>query len=369
VKLSEVELRRVSLPLATPFRSSRGTETARDVLLVKVASPEGEGWGECVAPSEPGYTSEYTDGAEQVIRRHLLPRLFAAGDVTAAGVGPLLSGVVGHQMAKAALETAVLDAELRARGESFATHLGAVRDRVPAGVAVGITGSVSELADRVAELVAAGYRRVKLKVEPGWDLEPVAAVRDRFPDLALQVDANGAYTLADTARLAALDPFGLLLVEQPLPTGDLLGHAELARRIATPVCLDESIDSLAAAVTALELGACSVVNIKAGRVGGWYEARRIHDLCASRGIPVWCGGMLETGLGRAGNVALAALPNFSLPGDLSASERYFPVDLTPPFRLDDGHLRVPDGPGLGAEPIPEVLAAHTTACDRINPGN
>ncbi len=369
MKLSQVELHRVRLPLATPFRSAHGTETARDVLVVRVSSPEGEGWGECVAPSEPGYTSEYTEGAHQVIRRHLLPRLFAAGDISGAAVAPLLAGVAGHQMAKAALETAVIDAELRARGESFAGHLGAVRDRVPAGVAVGIAGSVPELLDRVEELVDAGYQRVNLKIEPGWDVGPVGAVRERFADLPLQADANGAYTLADAEHLAALDPFGLLLIEQPLPAADLLGHAELARRIRTPICLDETIDSLPAAAAALQLGACSVVNVKAGRVGGWYEARRIHDLCAARGVPVWCGGMLETGLGRAANLALAALPNFTLPGDLSASDRYFPVDLTPPFRLEDGHLRVPDGPGLGVSPVPDVLAAHTTSCERILPGD
>lgn len=369
MKISEAELRRVTLPLTSPFRTSRGVEAARDVLLVKVVTPDGEGWGECVAPSVPGYTSEYTDGAHHVIRSHLLPRLFAAGDLAAADVEGLLAVVAGHQMAKAALETAVLDAELRASGQSFAAHLGAVRDRVPSGVAVGIPGSVGELLDTVEGLVAAGYRRVKLKIQPGWDAGPVRAVRERFGEaLPLQVDGNGSYTLADADRLAALDPYHLLLVEQPFPAGDLLGHAELARRITTPICLDESVDSLAAAVVALAVKACSVVNIKPGRVGGWFEARRIHDFCAARGVPVWCGGMLETGLGRAGNLALAALPNFTLPGDLSASERYFPVDLTPPFRLDDGHLRVPDGSGLGVEPIPEVLAEVTTTVERIRGG-
>jgi o-succinylbenzoate synthase len=264
------------------------------------------------------------------------------------------------------VEMAVLDAELRAEGQSFAGYLGAVTDRVAAGVAVSIMESIPALLDAVAAYLDAGYVRIKLKVEPGWDVEPVRAVREHFGDgLLLQVDANAAYTLADARHLDRLDPFDLLLVEQPLAADDLRGHAELARRLATPVCLDESITSAGVAATAISLGACSVVNIKPGRVGGYLEARRVHDVCATHGVPVWCGGMLETGIGRAGNVALAALPNFTLPGDTSASDRYYELDITPPFRLEDGCLKVPTGPGLGVVPIPEVLDDRTRSVEHI----
>jgi O-succinylbenzoate synthase len=368
VKISEVELRRIRLPLVAPFRTSFGTQTSRDVLLIKVVTPEGEGWGECVATEEPLYSSEYIEAAHHVIREHLLPRLLAPTALSANEVAPLLRAVKGHPMAKGALEMAVLDAELRAAGLTFAEHLGGVRDTVDSGVSVGIMQSIPQLLDTVGGYLAAGYRRVKLKIEPGWDVEPVKAVRERFgDDLLLQVDANTAYTLGDTRRLARLDAFDLLLIEQPLPEDDVRGHAALARHLRTPVCLDESITSARAAADAIALGACSVVNIKAGRVGGYLEARRVHDVCAAHGVPVWCGGMLETGLGRAANIALAAAPNFTLPGDISASDRYFAQDITAPFVLDDGRLRVPTGPGLGVVPLADVLESVTTSVETIRP--
>jgi O-succinylbenzoate synthase len=365
--LERVELRRLRLPLVTPFRTSFGTSTHRDVLLVRVDTADATGWGECVADAEPTYSAEYAEGAQHVLRHHLLPRLAAAGTVTAARVGPVLAAVKGHPMAKAALETAILDAELRAAGMSLADHLGAVTDRVPAGVSVGIQASVLALLDAVEGYLAEGYLRIKLKIEPGWDVEPVRAVRERFGDVLLQVDANTAYRLSDARRLARLDDFDLLLVEQPLPEDDVRGHAELARMLRTPICLDESITSARAAADAIALGACSVVNIKAGRVGGYLEARRVHDVCAANGVPVWCGGMLETGLGRAANVALAALPGFVLPGDTSASRRYYRQDITEPFELEDGHLRVPTAPGLGRAPLPDVLAELTTSVEEVLP--
>src|SRR6266576_899303 len=236
VKLSAVELHRIRLPLVAPFRTSFGTETEKDALLVRVVPPEGVGWGECVALPEPVYSAEYADGAQDVLRRFLLPRLFSRADVSAADVAHVLGPVKGHPMAKAALEMAVLDAELRAAGQSFATRLGAVRDRVPSGVSVGIMDSVGQLLDAVAAYLDAGYVRIKLKIEPGWDVEPVRAVRERFgDDVLLQVDANTAYTLADARHLARLDAFDLLLIEQPLAEDDLHGHAELARLIRTPV--------------------------------------------------------------------------------------------------------------------------------------
>lgn len=366
MKIEGIELRRVTMPLVAPFRTSFGIETTRDVLLVRVVSGEAEGWGECVAMTDPLYSSEYTEAAADVLRRHLIPRLAATPRLDAYAVGPALAPIRGHRMAKAALETAVLDAELRAQGRPLARELGAVRDRVPCGVSVGIMSSLGELLDAVGGYLAAGYLRIKLKIEPGWDVAPVRAVRERFGDeVLLQVDANAAYTVADARLLARLDPFGLLLIEQPLDEEDILGHAELAKLITTPICLDESITSARTAAAAIRLGAAAIVNVKPGRVGGYLEARRIHDVCAAHGVPVWCGGMLETGLGRAANVALAALPGFTLPGDTSASARYFRTDLTEPFVLQDGHLPVPTGPGLGVEPVPEILRAATSATEWI----
>ncbi|NRQ38285.1 o-succinylbenzoate synthase [Nonomuraea sp. NN258] len=361
MNITGVELRRVQMPLTAPFRTSFGVAHHRDILLVRVVTPEAEGWGECVAMESPMYSDEYTDGAAEVLRRFLVPMLAAVPDLDANRVAPALSGVKGHRMAKAALETAVLDAELRAAGTSFGRHLGAVRDRVRCGVSIGITDSVGRLLEEVAGYLDEGYVRIKLKIQPGWDVEPVAAVRERFGDrVPLQVDANAAYTLADAQALARLDAFGLELIEQPLAAGDLHQHAVLARRLSTPICLDESIESAADAAHALSIGACSIVNIKPGRVGGYLEARRIHDLCLANGVAVWCGGMLETGLGRAANVALAALPGFTLPGDTSASRRYYAADLTEPFELSEGTLAVPRGPGLGVAPLADRLAEVTT---------
>lgn len=366
MKLEGVELRRIAMPLVAPFRTSFGTQTTRDVLLLRVVTDTGEGWGECVAMSAPLYSSEYVDAAADVLRRFLVPALAAAGPLSAPLVAEALAPYQGHRMAKAALEMGVLDAELRAEGRSFGRELGAVHDRVPCGVSVGIMDSVPALLDAVGGYLDEGYVRIKLKIEPGWDVEPVRAVRETYgDDVLLQVDANTAYTLADARHLARLDVFDLLLIEQPLAEEDVLGHADLARLIRTPVCLDESITSAQTAAAAIRLEACSVVNIKPGRVGGYLEARRIHDLCAAHGVPVWCGGMLETGLGRAANVALAALPGFTLPGDTSGSGRYYATDVTAPFVLDGGHLAVPQGPGLGVVPLPDELAAVTTGTEWV----
>jgi O-succinylbenzoate synthase len=368
MKLLALELRRIAIPLVAPFRTSFGTETARDVLLIRAITPDAEGWGECVAMEAPLYSSEYTDGAHHVVKAHLAPRLLAGSDLRASDVATRLAPVHGHPMAKAALEAAVLDAELRTAGVSLGSYLGAVRDRVPAGVSVGIMETVDELVDTVAGYLEAGYVRIKLKIEPGRDIEPVRAVRERFgPDLLLQVDANCAYVLGDARHLSELDPFGLLLIEQPLPEDDVRGHAALARQLRTPICLDESIVSARAAADAIALGACAIVNVKPGRVGGYLEARRVHDVCAANGVPVWCGGMLETGIGRAANVALAALPNFTLPGDTSASDRYFTTDITAPFVLDGGALRVPTGPGIGVEPVAAILDELTTSLEQLTP--
>ncbi|HEY2689167.1 MAG TPA: o-succinylbenzoate synthase [Streptosporangiaceae bacterium] len=361
MKITGIELRRVAMPLVAPFRTSFGTETTRDILLVRVVTPESEGWGECVAMSDPLYSSEYVDGAADVLTRFLIPALTTLDNPSVSEVGTALRRFNGHLMAKAALETAVLDAELRASGLPLARFLGATRSRVACGVSVGIMESVPQLLDAVDGYLAEGYQRIKLKIEQGWDVEPVRAVRERFGDILLQVDANAAYSLAEARQLAALDPFDLLLIEQPLPEDDVRGHAELARMLRTPICLDESITSARAAADAIALGACRIVNIKPGRVGGYLEARRVHDVCAAHDVPVWCGGMLETGVGRAANLALAALPGFVFPGDTSGSARYYHQDITPPFVLSDGYLPVPAGPGIGVEPLPDVLDSVTTS--------
>ncbi|WP_242492433.1 o-succinylbenzoate synthase [Agromyces binzhouensis] len=400
-RIEAIELHRLEVPLVRPFETSFGRETAREVLLVHVRTDRGDGWGECVAGRDPFYSGEYVDGAASVIEHYLAPALLRApvprvvddGHVSgvliedpahatgiwvddreqggasgngvqggaaasiasvplAASVAPALSFVAGHRMAKGALEAAVLDAELRAQGRSMGECFGAVRDWVDCGVSVGIAPTLEELLDEVTGYLEAGYRRIKLKIKPGWDLVPVAAVRELIGrDAMLQVDANTAYTADDIPLLASLDPFDLLLIEQPFAEEDLATHVRLAEAAATPVCLDESILDVTTAVDAIERGATSIVNIKPGRMGGFLEALRVHDACRAREVPVWCGGMLETGVGRAANVAIAALPGFVLPGDTSASGRYFAEDLTEPFVLGAGEhrgqMRVPDAAGTG----------------------
>jgi O-succinylbenzoate synthase len=367
------------LPLVSPFTTSFATETEREAVVLaahaEVPGPGGRtietvGWGECVAGSIPLYSSEYVRGALDVTAHFLAPRLFEAQQedrLSAETVGVTLAPIRGHRMAKAALEMAVLDATLRARDESLAHYLGAVRDRVPSGVSVGIQDSIPQLLDTVAGYLDTGYVRTKLKIKPGWDVEPVRAVRERFGDIMLQVDANAAYTLVDAAHLRRLDDFDLLLIEQPLAEDDLYQHAQLAKLMRTPMCLDESIVSAEAAAVAIGLGAAAVINIKPGRVGGYLEARRIHDLARANGVAVWCGGMLETGLGRGANAALAAMPGFSLPGDISGSDRFYKQDITEPFVVEDGHITVPTGPGLGVEPIPEVLDEFTISRSVLTP--
>ncbi|MGH9170651.1 MAG: o-succinylbenzoate synthase [Acidimicrobiales bacterium] len=366
--IDAVELLQVDLPLVRPFRTSFGTETLRQALIVRVETSAGEGYGECVSGSEPLYSSEFLDSSWLTMRACLVPRLFRAGELDAESVASVLGEIKGHRMAKAALEMAVLDAELRAAGQSLASRLGAVATRVTPGVSVGIPGSLAELLDIVGAHLEEGYTRIKLKIEPGWDVEAVAAVRERYGDeLMLQVDANTAYCLEDLPQLQELDRYGLLLLEQPFDEEDLLSHCELARRIKTPVCLDETITSAALAAQAIELGACSIINIKAGRVGGYLEALKVHDTCKGRSVPVWCGGMLETGLGRAANLALGALPGMTLPGDISATDRYYKADITAPFVLENGSIGLPDGPGLGVEVDTAALQELTSRREVLRP--
>jgi len=376
--ITGVELRRIAMPLVSPFRTSFGSQTERDILLVRVEmteadSPSGdivEGWGECVALAEPTYSPEYVEGAEHVIVNHLLSRLFAAGPIEAADIAPILAKVHGHPMAKGAIEMAVLDAQLRATQQSFASFLNAPATRIPSGVSIGIHETTDDLLATVQGYLDDGYVRIKLKIEPGSDIEQVAAVRDLIgPDTPLQVDANTAYRRTDGAHLRQLDDYDLLLIEQPLPEEDIIGHARLADEVTTPICLDESLLSAAGTADAIELGACEIANIKPGRVGGYLEAVRIHDLCVAKGIPVWCGGMLETGIGRAANAALAALPGFTLPGDISASTRFYAQDIvTDPITIEDGQVTVPTIPGLGFEVDRPFLESVTTTKRLIKAG-
>ncbi|MFG6503914.1 o-succinylbenzoate synthase [Microbacterium sp. P05] len=366
VRLTGFDLRVLHMPLVSPFTTSFGTEDMREVIIVRARTADGEGWGEVVTQSAPLYSSEYTEGAWDVLRRWMIPALLDAPSLAAEDVAGVLSPFVGHRMAKAGLETAVLDAALRVEGRSFAQYLGAVRDRVPSGVSVGIQRDPAALVDAVGGYLDEGYARIKIKIKPGRDIDDTAAVREAFEQIALQVDANSAYTLADAELLAELDRFQLLLIEQPLQEDDLVDHATLAGRLRTPVCLDESIVSAKAAADAIALRAASIINIKAGRVGGYLEALAIHDLCRAADIPVWCGGMLETGIGRAANAALAALPGFTLPGDISASSRFYARDIvTEPAVLEDGHVRVPVGAGLGVEIDPVALDDFTVAYEEV----
>ena len=356
MKLQEIELSTIHLPLVRPFRTSFGTQTSREVLMVKVTNENGTvGWAECVAMSEPLYSPEYVAGCLDLMKRFLIPALREKSSITAEDVPIVLKPFLAGQMAKAALETAILDAQLRDQKISLAKYLGATKSKVECGVSVGIANNLEALVEEVKSYVDAGYRRIKLKIEPGWDYEAVKTIRNLYPDIPLQVDANQAYSRADGKLLAKLDEFNLLLIEQPLDEHDILGHALLAKEVKTPICLDESIISLQAAEDSLALKATTIINIKPGRVGGYIESKKIHDLCVKNNIPVWCGGMLETGIGRAANLALAALPGFTLPGDTSASARYFKQDITTPFVMDDGYLTVPTGPGIGVEPDLDFL--------------
>lgn len=346
--VERVELLRLSMPLRLPFRTSFGTQTHRDVVLARVDCGGVEGWGELVAGSGPWYSEETVGSALVLLREHIVPLMVGASFSHPSAVARLLAPIRGNHMAKATVETACWDAWALAGGESLAHVIGGVRDRVPTGVSVGIQDSVAQLLGLIERHLAEGYARIKVKVEPGWDVEPLAAIRERFGDIPLMADANSAYRLKDASRLQQLDGFDLTMVEQPLAHDDIADHAVLARQLATPICLDESLHSAALTRHALDLGACAIVNVKIGRLGGHDESRAVHRLCVERRVPVWCGGMLETGVGRLHNLAIASLPGFTLPGDTSASKRYWEADIIdPPVTLAaDGTVAVPGAGGI-----------------------
>jgi len=358
MNIERIELRLVRMRLKAPFQTSFGTELDRECILISAHSDGLTGWGECVAArgfkegSSPLdwnlYSYETTYTAWHILRDFLIPQVLHR-PLSIDNMVEVGTRLRGHPLARAALEAALWDLTSQLEGISLARALGGTRDRVAVGVSIGIQPSYDALIEKVDEFLAQGYRRIKIKIKPGYDLEAVKRVRARHPHILFQVDANSAYTLADAPLFESMDEYKLLLIEQPLGWDDIYEHSKLQPRLHTPICLDESIHALGHARLALELGAAKVINIKPARVSGFSESRRIHDVCQARGVPVWCGGMLETGIGRAGNVALASLPNFTLPGDISASDRYYAEDIIdPPFTLNpDSTIGVPTGPGLG----------------------
>jgi O-succinylbenzoate synthase len=353
VAVDRIELTFCKLPYVHFFETSFGREYDRTFILVRVYAEGLCGWGEVVAERAPLYSGETTEGAWHVLRDFLVPLVFARKLDDPEAFAREASRFRGNPMAKAGLELAFWDLKARRLSASLSKVYGGVRGEVEAGVSCGIEDSLPELQERVGAYLAEGYRRIKIKIKPGWDVEACAAVRAKYPDIRLQVDANGAYAPSDAPRLKELDAFNLLLVEQPFAPYDLWEHAKLQKKMRTPLCLDESILSLATVRAALEMGSCRIVNIKVGRVGGFVEARRIHDHCQEKNVPVWCGGMLESGIGRAHNLHIAALPNFKLPHDLSGSRRYYAEDLIDPFieLSGPGTIKVPGGVGIGVFPV------------------
>jgi len=349
MKINQVTLRHVSMPLRSPFETSFGRSEARDCLLLEAQADGLTGYGECVADRDPGYSYETVQTAWHILSDFILPAILGQDLESPQELQQRMAFVRGHQMAKAGLEMALWDLMGKRQGRSLREMLGSQRHKVDVGVSVGLQDSPATLVKVVEGYLEQGYRRVKIKIKPGRDVGDARAVRQAFPDLRLQVDANSAYLLENAASLSPLDELNLLLIEQPLSEDDLWDHSQLQKQFKTPICLDESIISVRHARQALEMGACRIINIKAGRVGGLSEGVAIHDLCFQQGVPVWCGGMLETGVGRASNLALASLPGFSLPGDISATERYYFEDITDQtFTLNPGStIDVPEAPGLG----------------------
>lgn len=361
IRIEQIELRHISMPLVAPFETSFGVETEREGLIVTLRGEGLTGWGEVVATREPGYSSETAQTEWHILHEFIIPNVLGKELAEVEALEAVYDNVRGHPMAKAGIQAALYDLLAKAQGVSLQKMLGGSGEKVKVGVSVGIQPTTEALVERVRAYLADGYPRIKIKIKPGRDVADARAVREAFPDILLQVDANSAYTLDDAKTIKAMDNLNLLLIEQPLSEDDIFDHAKLQPQLKTAICLDESILSARHARWAHELGACRIINIKPGRVGGLREAIRIHDYCAEHDIPVWCGGMLETGIGRAANVALASLPNFRLPGDISASARYWKEDIVEPaFTLNpDGTLTVPTGPGLGVQVREDLLERFT----------
>src|ERR1043166_4416488 len=367
IQIEAVEIRLIRLPLLEPFETSFGKIDSRQIFLVCLHSNGLRGWGEVVASERPLYSYETVGTAFHVIRDFFGPALLGKPIEGLNDLAKRLAPFRGHNMAKAGLELAYMDLLAQVSQQSLSALIGGTQKQVAVGVSLGIQSTVSQLLDRVDRFLNLGYQRIKLKIKPGWDLDVVDEVRRRHPNILLSVDANSAYTLNDSDHLKVLDRYNLLMVEQPLQNDDLVDHAKLQRLMTTAICLDESIVGQRQAASALELGSCRIINIKIGRVGGYSEALGIHNLCASKGIPVWCGGMLESGVGRAHNIALASLHGFTLPGDISASSRYFARDIIcPEVTVSDGTVKVPEGIGLGFEVDLEFIEQLTDTKEYIS---
>jgi O-succinylbenzoate synthase len=359
--IDAVHLREINMPLAFPFETSFGITTTRRILLVEIESDGLTAWGECVAGEHPYFSEESVDTAWIVTEQELAPRLVGQELVGGGGCPALFRQVRGNRMAKAALENAVWDLEAQKKRVSLADLLGGTRSVIPCGVSIGIQSSPAALMEKIAEELEAGYQRVKLKCKPGWDSEIFDQVRKRWPDIRLSCDANSAYRVVDIDRIAEWDRFDLMMIEQPLWYDDFYFHSMLQKRLDTPICLDESIRNRRDALAAIDMDSCRIINIKLGRVGGFSEAVAVHNAAGERGVPVWCGGMLETGIGRAHNIALSSLPNFSLPGDVSASRRYWIEDIIEPEVTvsREGEIAVPEGIGSGYTVLRDRIEALT----------
>jgi O-succinylbenzoate synthase len=352
VIISSIELREIRLPLIHFFETSFGRTTERRIILARVVDQDGaEGWGECTAGEGPFYSDEWAETAWPTLNEFLAPMVVNHEVESAATVSDLMHRVRGHRMAKAAIETACWDLEAKRANQPLWKYLGGVREEIPCGVSIGIQDSPAQLIEKIEKELNAGYQRIKIKIKPGWDLNIVKAVRAKFPNILLMGDANSAYSLRDVQLFKALDEFKLMMLEQPLAFDDMFDHAELQKQIKTPVCLDESIKTPADATHAIALGACKIINVKLGRVGGHAQAKQVESIARERKIPVWCGGMLESGIGRAHNIAMATLPGFTLPGDVSASARYWAEDIIePPVTVTArGTIVPPSKPGIGFE--------------------
>lgn len=347
--IEKIVLREVRMRLKAPFETSFGVTQDRRILLVEVVVDGVSGWGEVTTVESPSYNSETTDTAWHVISDFIASRIVGKELHSASGVANLLSSIRGHQMAKAGVENAVWDAEAQLKGVPLSKLLGGTFREIVCGVSLGIRENPQSLVNRVEQELQSGYQRIKLKIKPGKDIEYVAAVRKQFPSIRLSVDANSAYELQDVDHLRQLDQFNLLMMEQPLQWDDIHSHAKLQAQIKTAICLDECINNAGHALAAIEQKACRIINIKLGRVGGHTSARQVHDVCQQHSLPVWCGGMLESGVGRAHNIAMSTLPNFTLPGDVSASQRYWHEDIIEPEVevSSRGTIQVPDRPGIG----------------------
>jgi O-succinylbenzoate synthase len=361
MRIERIDLKIVRLHLIRPFTTSSSSKTYLDHILVRVATDEGvTGWGECASPSDPYYCPETTETCWHLLKDFLGPLVLGKPWETIDQLVGFYANVKGNNFAKAGLEMACWDVLATRAGRPLAELLGGTRAEILSGVSLGIEPDITRLYAVIDQYLGEGYRRIKLKIGPGKDYDVVRAVRERYPDVLLQVDANSAYTLAQLPLLKALDDFNLLLIEQPLAHDDIVDHARLQAELRTPICLDESIHSAEDARKALDLGSCRIINIKVSRLGGLREAKRVHDLCQARGVPVWCGGMHEFGIGRAANVAIASLPGFTLPGDVSGSDKYYRQDLVePPILAPNGAIPVPRAPGLGYTVIEERVAQHT----------